>query len=86
MKDAFQLRQSACHHKAFFVIYLDDVVQNFQVHGGGEEILTDAFDDVGTRFGDFSGFEKVVVERSVGIDAYDLYAWTFFLSGICRRR
>ena len=35
------------HDEAFFVVDLNDVVENLQIHRRREEILADAFDDVG---------------------------------------
>src|SRR5579862_274868 len=70
-EDAFLFNQAPGDDEAFFVIDLQHVVENLHVHGGREEIFTDAFDHIGTRFGDLAGFVEVVIERAFGIDADD---------------
>src|SRR5208337_32251 len=56
-------------HEAFLVIDLDHVIQDGHVHRGGKEIFTDALDDVRARLGDLASLVKVVVQRTLGIDA-----------------
>ena len=85
-EQAFHLREAARDDETFFVIDLKDVVEDFQVHGGGEKILADAFDNVGLGLDRFSGFEKIVVERTNGIDADNFYGGIFFFQIISRRR
>src|SRR6266404_1676149 len=78
-EQAFQLHQAARDHETFFVVDLDDVVADFQVHGGGEKIFADAFDDVGLGLHGFAALDEVVVKRAVGVDADDFDAGIFFL-------
>ena len=76
---AFLLREAARPDETFFVVDLEDVVENFQIHGGGEEIFADAFDDVGEGLADFSGLDLFVVQRADGIHADDFDVGILFL-------
>src|SRR6266581_5377837 len=76
---AFHFRQAARNDEAFFVVYLEDVVEDFQIHGRGEKILADAFDHVGLGFDGLAGLDEIVVQRAVGIDPDNFYAGIFFL-------
>src|SRR6266567_491218 len=75
----FHFRQAARNDEAFFVVYLEDVVEDFQIHGRGEKILADAFDHVGLGFDGLAGLDEIVVQRAVGIDPDNFYAGIFFL-------
>ncbi len=63
-ENAFLLGQAAGPDETFFVVYLKDVIENFEIHGARENIFADAFDDVGEGFADLSGFDEFVVERA----------------------
>src|SRR6266705_1609063 len=78
-EEAFQLRQSARNDETFFVVHLKDIVQDFQIHGRREEILADAFHNVGLGFDGLPGFDEIVVERAKGIYPDDFDAGIFFL-------
>src|SRR5258708_2062960 len=78
-EEAFQLRQAAREDKTFFVIDLKDVVQDFQIHGRGKEIVADAFYNVGLGLDGVAGRDKIVVERAVRIHADNFDAGIFFL-------
>src|SRR6266849_1563183 len=78
-EEAFQLRQTAGDNETFFIIDLNNVVQDFQIHGCGEEILADAFHDVRLGLDGLPGLDEIVVERAVGIDADNFYVGIFFL-------
>src|SRR6266571_2650175 len=66
-EEAFQLRQSARNDETFFVVHLKDIVQDFQIHGRREEILADAFHNVGLGFDGLPGLDEIIVERAEGI-------------------
>ena len=85
-ENAFVLHQLARADEAFLVGDLQHVVEHLEIHGRRENILADAFDDVGARLADLAGLEEFVVERPDGIDADDLYVRDFFPSGSGRRR
>src|ERR1700730_8424325 len=76
-EQAFQLDQAPGNGEAFLVVDLDHVVYDPQVHGGGEEILANAFDHVGLGFHRLSALYEVVVQRSVGVDTDDFNAGIF---------
>src|SRR5229473_1972840 len=78
-EEALQLRQAARDDETFFVVHLDDIVQDFQIHGCRKEILADAFHNVGLGLDGLSGLDEIVVERAEGIDADDFDAGIFFL-------
>src|SRR6202521_5544481 len=78
-EEAFQLRQAARNDETFFVVHLKDVVQDFQIHGRREEILADAFHNVGLGFDGLSGFDEIVVERAEGIHPDNFDAGISFL-------
>src|SRR5229473_7547235 len=78
-KQAFQFHETPRDYEALFVIDLDDVVADFQVHGGGEKIFADAFDNVGLGLHGLATFHEIVVERAVGVDADDFDAGIFFI-------
>src|SRR6266852_4408257 len=78
-EEAFQLRQTAREDKAFFVVHLYDVVQDFQIHGRGEKILADAFDHVGLGLDGVPGLDEIVVQRDVRIHPDNFYVGIFFL-------
>src|SRR5260370_40210298 len=63
-EEAFHFREAARHDKTFLVIDLNDVVEDFQIHGRGEEILANAFHNVGLGFGGLPGLRSE--ERRVG--------------------
>src|SRR5258708_4133746 len=78
-KKTFHFRQAARKDEAFFVVHLEDVVEDFQIHGRGEKILADAFDHVGLGFDGLAGLDEIVVERAVRIDSDNFYTGIFFL-------
>ncbi len=73
------LAETARPDEAFLVGNLEDVVEDVEVHGAGENILTNSFDDVGERLADFAGLDVLKVKRAVRIDAYDLNVGILFL-------
>src|SRR6266446_1942332 len=77
-EQAFQLHQTPRDLEALFVIDLDHVVDDFQVHGGGEKIFADAFDHVGLGLHGLATFDEIVVKRAVRIDPNDLDLGIFF--------
>src|SRR6266566_1258900 len=78
-EQAFQLRQAARKNETFLVAHLDDVIQNFQIHGGWEEILADTFHNIRFGFDGLPALDEIVVQRAVGIDADDFDMGIFFL-------
>src|SRR5579863_888990 len=60
------------YDEALFVSHLDDVVQNFEIHGGRKKILADAFNHVSLRLDGFAGLDEIVVERAEWIDTDNL--------------
>src|SRR3989442_2797009 len=72
-EEALDFRKPARHDETFLVIDLKDVIQDFQIHGRGEKVFADAFDDVGFGLDGLSGFDEVVVKRAIGIDADDFH-------------
>src|SRR6266481_3640619 len=78
-EEAFQLRQAARNDETFFVVHLQDIVQDFQIHGRREEILADAFHNVGLGFDGLPGLDEIVVERAEGIHPDNFDAGIFFL-------
>jgi hypothetical protein len=78
-EQAFHFDQAAGNDEALVVVDLQDVVENLEVHGGGEEIFTDTFYDVALGFHLFAAFHEIVVERAQRIDADDLDLGIFFL-------
>src|SRR4029077_6411851 len=78
-EEAFQFHQTPRDHETLFVVDLDDVVHNFEIHGGWEKILADAFDHVRFSFYGFAALDEIVVQRAVGIDADDFDGGIFFL-------
>src|SRR5258708_6532423 len=83
-EEPFQLRQPARDDKTFLIIDLDDVVQNFQIHGRGEEIFADAFHDVRLGLDGLPGLDELVVERTVGVHANNFDVGIFFLQVFSR--
>src|SRR6267143_790737 len=78
-EETFHFCEAARDDKTFFVIYLNDVVKDFQIHRCREKIFTDAFYDVRLGLDLFSRLEEIVVERTVGIDADDFDVGILFL-------
>src|SRR5882757_4974494 len=78
-EEAFHFCQAARNDEAFLVVDLNDVVEDFQIHGRGEKILADAFHNIGFGFDGLPGFDEIVVQRAVGIDADNFYFGIFFL-------
>src|ERR1700731_1093183 len=78
-EEAFQLRQAARHDETFFVVHLKDVVQDFQIHGGREEILADTFHNIRFGLDGLPGLDEIVVERAEGIHPDNFDAGIFFL-------
>src|SRR5213596_3768748 len=58
-EEAFHFREAARNHETFFVVDLDNVVQDFQVHRCGEEILADAFHDVGLSLDSLPSLDEI---------------------------
>src|SRR5438445_6961925 len=77
-EEAFHFCQAARNDETFFVVHLNNIVEDFQIHGRGKEILTDAFDNVGLGLDGCSGFDEIVVHRAIGIDADNFYVGIFF--------
>ena len=48
-ENSFLLHEAPRPDETFLVVHLDDVIDNLEIHGGRENVLADAFDDV--RFG-----------------------------------
>ena len=78
-EQAFQFDEAARDDEALLVVDLNHIVENLQVHRGGEKIFADAFDDVGLGLDRFAGFTKIVVERADRIDADNFDVGIFFL-------
>src|SRR5260370_1241463 len=78
-EEAFHFCQAPRNDEAFLVVDLNDVVEDFQIHGRGEKILADAFHDIRFGFDGLPGFDEIVVQRPVGIDADNFYFGIFFL-------
>src|SRR6266446_930406 len=76
-KQAFQFHQTPRDHEALFVVHLDHVIADFQVHGGGKKIFADAFDDVGLGLHGLAALHENVVKRAVGVAADDFDAGVF---------
>lgn len=77
-ENAFLLGEAAGPDEAFLVGDLNDVVEDVEMHGGGENVFADAFDDVGHGLADFAGLDEFVVEGADGVDADDFYGGIFF--------
>src|SRR5216684_4227528 len=78
-KEPFHFCQAPRNDEAFLVVDLNDVVEDFQIHGRGEKILADAFHNIRFCFDGLPGFDEIVVQRAVGIDADNFYFGIFFL-------
>src|SRR6266851_2357334 len=78
-EEAFHFCQAPRNDEAFLVVDLNDVVEDFQIHGRGEKILADAFHNIRFCFDGLPGFDEIVVQRAVGIDADNFYFGIFFL-------
>src|SRR5229473_3253868 len=78
-KQSFHLYQAARHDEALFIIDLDDVVNDLEVHGGREKIFADAFDHVGLGLDRFAALDEIVVQGAIGIDADNFDLGIFFL-------
>ena len=78
-EQAFHFHQAARHDEAFFVVDLEHVVDNLQIHRGGKKIFADTFDDVGFRLHRFAALHEIVVERADGIDADNFDVGIVFL-------
>ncbi len=72
-EEAFHLGQPTRDHETLFVIHLDDVVENFQIHRRGEKIFADPFHNVCLRLNRCARFHEIVVQRTVGIDSNNLH-------------
>ena len=77
MPSCFARRRAQTKHSSSLTC--KDVVENLQIHGAGEEILADAFDDVGEGLADFSGLDLFVVERADRIHADNFDVGILFL-------
>ena len=57
---------------------MNNVVENFQIHGRWKKIFADTFHDVRLGFDGLPGLDEIVVERAVGIDADNFNVGIFF--------
>src|SRR6267154_1601403 len=78
-EQSFHFHQTACDHEAFFVVDLDDVIADLQIHSGGEKVFADTFDHVGFGLYCFAALHEVVVQRAVRVDTDDLDVGLFLL-------
>src|SRR5579875_180548 len=78
-EDAFALGQAARPEETFLVAYLQHVVEHGKIHGGRQDVLADAFDNIGVRLADRAGFRVLVEQRAQRIDADDFDRRIFFL-------
>src|SRR6201984_3471872 len=77
-ENPFLLGEAACPDETFFVIHLDNIVDDFQIHGAGEKIFANSFHNVGGGLAYFARLHEIVVERAYRIDADDFDVRIFF--------
>ena len=58
-ENPFLLREAARPDETFLVVHLNHVIENCEIHGAGENIFADSFDDVGVRLADVAGFRHI---------------------------
>ena len=78
-ENSFLLGEAARPDETLFVIDLDHVVQNREIHRGRENVFADSFHHVGVRLADVAGFRVFVEKRAERIDADHFYVRILFL-------
>src|SRR5262249_11151104 len=58
--------------EALLIVDADHLVEDLEVHRGGEEVLSDALDLVRKGLGDSPRLHEVVIERADRVDPYEL--------------
>ena len=83
-ENSLLLGEAARPDETFFVIHLDHVVENREIHGGGQNIFADSFDHIGVRLAHISRFRIFVKKRAEGVHADHFHRGIFFLQVAAR--